>query len=100
MVYLDSIGKKGCIIDDYSEMELVSDKPVLIDGKYPYFSLLNITGCARGITIKGAKYLLENAKLEKSMPSFAISNEVAENFAMVSCKKGGLFLIESKELSK
>ena len=28
LLYLDSLGKKGCIIDDYSEMEIVSDKPV------------------------------------------------------------------------
>ena len=55
---------------------------------------------AKGVDIKGAKYPLKNAKLEKSMPSFAISNEVAESFAMVSVKKGGLFVIESKELSK
>ena len=28
LLYLDSIGKRGCILDDYSEMEIVSDKPV------------------------------------------------------------------------
>ena len=30
LLYLDSLGKKGCIIDDYSEMEIVSEMPVSI----------------------------------------------------------------------
>ena len=52
---------------------------------------------AKGVSIEGAKYPLKNAKLTKNNPSFAISNEVLENFAMVSTKKGGLFVIESKD---
>ena len=28
LLYLDSLGKKGCIIDDYSEIEIVSNEPV------------------------------------------------------------------------
>ena len=58
LLYLDSLGKKGCIIDDYSEMEIISDKPVSVSDRYSFFSLLNITGCAKGITITGAKYPL------------------------------------------
>ena len=61
LLYLDSLGKKGCIIDDYSEMEIVSDKPVCISDQYAFFSLLNITGCAKGITITGAKSPLQMA---------------------------------------
>ncbi len=53
-----TLGKKAIIIDDYSEMEIVSDKPVYIPDHYAFFSLLNISGCAKGITIRGAKYPL------------------------------------------
>ena len=63
LLYLDSLGKKGCIIDDYSEMEIVSDKPVSISDRYSFFSLLNITGCAKGITITGAKYPLVDGEI-------------------------------------
>ena len=50
LLYLDSLGKNGCIIDDYSEMEIVSDKPIYITDDYSFFSLLNITGFAKGIS--------------------------------------------------
>lgn len=50
--------KKGIIIDDYSVMEIASDKPAYIDDSYSYFSLLNISGTAKGINITDAKYPL------------------------------------------
>ena len=61
LLMLDSEGKVGTIIDDYSEMEIVSDRcemPCIIDDSYVYFSLINISGTARGVTIRGAKYPL------------------------------------------
>ena len=58
LLYLDSIGKKGIIIDDYSEMEIVSNEPAYIEDSYAFFSLLNVSGTAKGIAIENAKYLL------------------------------------------
>ena len=57
LLYLDSLGLKGTIVDDYSEMELVSKTPKYIDDSFSFFSLLNITGEAKGIKIKNAKYM-------------------------------------------
>ena len=70
---------------------------LIAKSEYKYFGLIPTKKEVKGVTIDGAKYTIKNAKLTKSNPSFAISNEVLENFAMVSCKKGGLFVIESKE---
>ena len=94
LLYLDSLGKKGCIIDDYSEMEIVSERPVSICDEYSFFSLLNITGCAKGITINGAKYPLADAEISCEY-QYGISNEVlpGEN-AVVSVKCGKLLLIK------
>ena len=99
---LTNCGIYACICDGKNRVRYIKERSSLLIPKdeYKYFGLLPSEKEAKGVTIKGAKYPLENAKLEKNMPSFAISNEVAENFAMVSCKKGGLFVIESKELSK
>ena len=58
--YLDQLGYKGRIVDDFSDMELVKDTPVLIDDSYSYFSVLNITGTLQDITIENAKYPLHN----------------------------------------
>ena len=94
LLYLDSLGKKGCIIDDYSEMEIVSDEPVSICDRYAFFSLLNITGCAKGITIRGAKYPLDGGEITCEY-QYGISNEVLPGETaqvMVAC--GKLLLIK------
>ena len=94
LLYLDSIGKKGTILDDYSEMELVSEQTVRIEDDCLYFSLLNISGCAEGITIRNAKYPLENAVI-RSDYQYGISNEVLPGkTAEVSVMKGNLLLIK------
>lgn len=94
LLHLDSLGKKGCIIDDYSEMEIVSDKPVFIPDDYAFFSLLNITGCAKDITITGAKYPLVGAEISCEY-QYGISNEVLSgDIATVSVKDGRVLLIK------
>lgn len=94
LLYLDSLGKKGCIIDDYSEMEIVSSKPVSICDQYSFFSLLNITGCANGITVTGAKYPLTDAEISSEY-QYGISNEVLPGQkATVIVKSGKLLLIK------
>ena len=94
LLYLDSLGKKGSIIDDYSEMEIVSDKPVSIPDRYAFFSLLNISGYAKGITITGAKYPLKDAEITCEY-QYGVSNEVLTgNVATVSVKEGKLLLIK------
>ena len=94
LLYLESLGKKGCIIDDYSEMEIVSDKPVSIGERYSFFSLLNITGCAKGVTITGAKYPLADAEITCQY-QYGVSNEVLPGkTATVSVKEGDLLLIK------
>lgn len=94
LLYLDSLGKKGCIIDDYSEMEIVSDRPVSICDQYSFFSLLNITGFAKGITITGAKYPLNGGEITCEY-QYGISNEVLPGqTARVSVAEGKLLLIK------
>jgi thiamine pyrophosphokinase len=94
LLYLDSLGKQGCIIDDYSEMELVSQRPVSVTGAYSFFSLLNITGCARGITITGAKYPLEGGEITCEY-QYGVSNEVLPGqTARISVAQGKLLLIK------
>ena len=94
LLYLDSLGKRGCILDDYSEMEIVSAEPVSIGTEYAFFSLLNVTGCARGITITGAKYPLEGGEITCEY-QYGISNEVLPGqTAQVRVERGKLLLIK------
>ena len=96
LLYLDALGKKGTIIDDYSEMEIVSNEPAYICDQYTFFSLLNISGIAKGITIENAKYLLDNAEITCEY-QFDVSNEVLRGkVAKITVKEGKLLLIKDR----
>lgn len=75
LLFLNAQGKTGKIVDDYSEMELVSKNPTEIEDSFAFFSLLNINGTTKGITIEHAKYPLQNAAISCDY-QYGISNEV------------------------
>ena len=96
LLYLDSFGKKGIIIDDYSEMEIVSNEPAYIEDSYAFFSLLNVSGTAKGITVENAKYPLNNAEITCEY-QYGVSNEVLPGkTAKVSILEGKLLLIKDR----
>ncbi len=93
LLYLDSLGLKGCIIDDYSEMSVVSGTEYVED-KYPFFSLLNISGTAKKITIENAKYPLDGGEIDCNY-QYAVSNEVIKGrVAKVSVGEGRVLLVK------
>ena len=94
LLYLDLLGKKAEIVDDYSEMELVGAEPVEIPERFPFYSLVNITGTARGITETGCKFPLDNGEIHCGY-QYGTSNEVLPGqIAVVSVKEGLLLLIK------
>ena len=91
---LHRLGKKAIIADDYSLMEMVADKPAFIEDSYSYFSLLNVTGTAKGITIENAEYNLNNAEITCEY-QYGVSNEVLKGCtASVTVDEGELLLIK------
>ena len=91
---LDEAGKQGRILDDYSEMQLVSGSPVRIDDTCAYFSLLNLSGQAEGVTITHAKYPLQDAAIHCEY-QYGVSNEVLPGeTAEVTVARGKLLLIK------
>ena len=93
LLYLDSQGIPARILDDYSEMSIVSRKEAEVKGDCSWFSLLNISGTARGITIRGAKYPLENGEISCEY-QYGISNEVLPGeTARISVREGRLLLV-------
>lgn len=85
---------QAVMIDDFSEMEIIGKNEAQIPDTYANFSLLNITGTAKKITIKNARYNLD----EKEIPQeyqYGISNEVLPGKkAAVSVKEGCLLLVK------
>ena len=63
---------------------------------YRYLSLIATDKVVKGVTVKGCKYPLHNAKLKKNY-QYAVSNEIEGNCALVEVRKGGLYIIESRD---
>ena len=107
LFYLDSHGCKAVAADDYSEMEVISSIPsdkednscsipgkAYVEDRFKYFSLVNMTGIARGITIRGAKFCVEDAEITSDY-QYATSNEVLPgNKAEITVGEGRLLLIK------
>lgn len=94
LLYLDEHHIPATMIDDYSQMWIIGNNPVFVDGDSAYFSLMNICGDTKGVSIKNAKYPLENAEI-KSSYMYGISNEVLPGMrAKVYVKEGKLLLIK------
>lgn len=114
LLMLDEKGCDGMIVDDYSEIRVISgDIEGDISGEVSegafsrksgtgyieipsgckYFSVLAAGGDAHGVTIRDAKYNIEEADLFTSFP-LGVSNEVPKgNIAKVSVREGKLFVI-------
>ncbi len=93
LLYLDGLGKKVLLIDDYSVMQVVGKEPFHIEDTCSYFSVLTIAGDVSGVNIKNAKYPLENAKLSADF-QLGISNEVMPGkTAEVSVGQGRVLVV-------
>lgn len=93
---LENSGCRGMIVDDYSEMELVTDKAYVSD-VYPFFSLVAMEGAARGVTIKDAKFEIEDAVIGPDY-QYATSNEpLPGRTSEITVKDGRLLLIKITE---
>ena len=97
LLMLAKANKRAKIIDDYSEMEMIfPNETKIVNEKFSYFSLVNISGEARGVSISGAKYNLEDSEI-KSEYQFATSNEVLPGeTAKIKIREGNLLLIRVK----
>ena len=97
LLWLKNRGYRVLAVDDYSEMEIVlPGETGRIVRVHPYFSLLIIAGRAEGVTIKNAKYPLENAIVTPEY-QYTVSNEpLPGKTAEVSLSKGVLLLIRDR----
>ena len=92
LLYLQKHGKKAELIDDYSVMKVAGSKPLYINDDCSFFSLLTVAGSVSGVTIKNAKYPLENAELSSDF-QLGISNEVLPGKVAEVSVKNGLVLV-------
>lgn len=84
----DGFNRARCILNHGSLL--------IAKSSFKYFSLIASSDVVKGVFIRGGKYPLKNATLTKKN-QFAVSNEVDGNCAMVSIRKGVLFIVESND---
>ena len=93
LLYLQGLGKKASLADDFSVMQIAGREPVYIKDNCSYFSVLTVAGNVSGVNIKNAKYPLENASLSSDF-QLGISNEVLPGkVAEVSVTNGRVLLV-------
>lgn len=94
LLKLDSLGKSAMIVDDYSEIEIISNKPAFIDDSFSYFSLLAINGTSSDINSENTKYPLEHSTITCEY-AYGVSNEVIPGkTAKIWLGSGSLLLIK------
>ncbi len=94
---LHALRVHGVICDGQNRVRLLRNGSTLIArGGYTYLSLLAADPVVKGVEVQGVKYPLQGAKLTRDN-QYAVSNELTGNCALVAVKKGGIFVIESKD---
>ena len=76
-----------------------STSTIIARSRFKYLSLVARTEKIKGLTILGCKYPLENKNISNIAAGLTISNEITQNCAFISVKKGGLLIIESSDLT-
>lgn len=89
--------KRGYIISGQNRITYIKNtNHIVLRSDYKYFSLI-ATDVAKGVSIEGAVYPLKNKTLDRKL-QYAVSNQIEGNAALVTVKKGGLFIIESRDI--
>ena len=98
LAILEDLYKKGIfahITNGYNRVRFIESTSTLIPKSgFKYLGLLCLTEKAKGVSVEGCKYPIKNAKLERTF-QFAISNEITGNCALISVRKGSLYIVES-----
>ena len=86
------------IADGKNRVRYINSTSTLIaKSGYKYLSLIIDDDKVKGVDIEGCKYPLKKANLTKLDQSLTVSNEIVGNCALVSVRKGGIYIIESAD---
>ena len=97
MQYLAERGARAVMDDGITRAETLKEGKTRVSRKKGKLSVFSLTDKCEGVTIRGAKYELENGTLTNAFP-LGVSNEYAESEAQIEVRKGCLLIIqESRE---
>jgi len=86
------------IVNGQNRVRYIRDSGfIVVRSQYKYFSVIAADEKVKGVSIEGGKYPLIKKTLLRNH-QFAVSNEITKNCAHITVKKGGIYIIESKDL--
>lgn len=95
--FLTKHGVYASIADGQNRARFVDRSSLLLaKSEYKYFSVICASDEVKGLSIDGAKYPLKKATLCRPL-QYAVSNEIDGNCALISLKRGSVFVIESRD---
>ena len=98
LAILEDLQGKGIyatITNGYNRVRYIASTSTLVARSgFRYLSLLCLSERAKGVSVEGCKYPLKNATLNRSY-QYAVSNELDGNCALISVRKGGIYVVES-----
>ena len=87
----------GYMTDGQNRVHFLRNSSTLIArSAYKYISIVAADEVVKGVSMEGGKYPLKNQTLKRRL-QYAVSNEITVNVVLISVKKGGIYIIESKD---
>lgn len=88
-------GIHSLAVSGYNRARYIKSTSTLIPRSgYKYLSIVAADEKVKGVSAEGCIYPLKNALLNRRL-QYAISNEIEGNCALISVRKGGIYIIES-----
>lgn len=101
MALLESLYEKkvsACIVNGQNRVRFIRDSgAIIVRSAYKYFSVLTLDKVAKKVSIEGGKYPLVKKNIERGF-QFAVSNEIVKNAALITVKKGSVYIVESRDI--
>ena len=86
------------VVNGQNRVRFIHDSgAIIIRSQYKYFSVVTLDKTAKKVSIEGAKYPLVKKDIERGF-QFAVSNEIVKNAALITVKKGSVYIIESRDV--
>ena len=93
--HLAALGVRAVINDGYNRVRyLENDSTLLPRSAFRFVGVLAADEVVRGVSFEGVKYPMKNQKLYRAH-QFAVSNEITGNCALLSVRRGGVFVVEA-----
>lgn len=97
--YIKNKGGSGYITNGYNKITYLENAKVKIYKEYKYISVIPVSPEIRGVTLKGFKYPLDNAKVRIEEP-YTVCNEIAKDSdcGEIAITAGGALICECDDM--